>query len=78
MPLVERYFYRFTEGREGNREKRQPLMFDTGRDGFIVAVGARATPGGAFLRHPPPEQHKATDGFIRQLAHLLMGAEAIQ
>jgi len=43
-PIGKRPFKVFTEKREGNREKRDPFMFDSGRDGFSVTGGADSAP----------------------------------
>jgi hypothetical protein len=45
----------FSEVRQGNRQKRQPLVFVSPRDGVNVAGGARATPGRGFGRDLIPE-----------------------
>jgi hypothetical protein len=51
-----------TEVGQGNREKRQPFVFDSSRDSLKVTRGANAASLAKFFGELLPEQYRAFHG----------------
>jgi hypothetical protein len=64
-PLVETFFEVLPVVRQGNREKRQPLVFKATQSCFAVLSGACVTSAPEFIESNLPDQHQA---FHRSLS----------
>jgi len=58
-PAIESFFKIFRKGGKGDREERQPFVFDTSRGCFYVARGACVTCDGELMCHHTPEFDQA-------------------